>query len=77
MTKTSPMAHYDRHRRGTQDTRSNSNFSKEYAEYWKRPSFDAKNSNFAVEKNAYTYPTASSSPTKTITQYSNFSSAFR
>uniref|UniRef100_A0A7I4YSB8 Uncharacterized protein n=1 Tax=Haemonchus contortus TaxID=6289 RepID=A0A7I4YSB8_HAECO len=75
MTKTSPAAGYDYRRRGTQEVREN--FSKEYSEYWKRPSIE-KTSNFSNEKNSYTSVTPQHAYTKkNSTQYSKFPSSFR
>ncbi|KAK6752475.1 hypothetical protein RB195_003727 [Necator americanus] len=54
-----------------------SNFSKEYAEYWKRPEIE-KSSNFSIEKNEYSYFSSDDvSPTNNTKRYSTFVSAFR
>ncbi|KAK5986332.1 hypothetical protein GCK32_019412 [Trichostrongylus colubriformis] len=76
MTKTSPMAGYDYRRRGTQDVREN--FSKEYAEYWKRPSTE-RTSNFSNQRNSYSSPFSSDSAStkRDSTQYSKTPTSFR
>ncbi|PIO77528.1 hypothetical protein TELCIR_00343 [Teladorsagia circumcincta] len=75
MTKTSPSAGYDYRRRGTQEVREN--FSKEYSEYWKRPSIE-RTSNFSTERNSYaSIATDNASSKRNSTQYSKVGSSFR